>query len=273
MNAALDKAPYDEDQAAVHIEANLQGLWTLVGQYPDRRFFDDGHLTWVTSYPLSWPNLIYNPRLSGLDPDTYLLPLVEKIRRREAPATWVFGRVPCPPEFLARLPVYGFTPLLTRATLALDLATLNDPDLHVPGLTIRRITKPDDLSRWLPIASAAFMEGRDMGRDVFREHLLPSPALRFYLAELAGQAVGTAALFLHNGVAGLHLVGVLERFRRRGIATQVTVHALREARTLGYSMAVLKASSLGENIYRRLGFMDSFRLSLYTWEGPDHART
>jgi hypothetical protein len=41
---------------------------------------------------------------------------------------------------------------------------------------------------------------------------------------------------------------------------------LLRARELGYQIGVLQASQMGYNVYRRLGFQDFGKLSLYLWD-------
>ena len=256
---------FDPRSAIEHIEGNLFGFWTFCGQHKDRVLFDDGHVTWVSSRPYAMPNLIFNLRLDGVDLDRYLSGVVESIRQERCPRVWIRASSDGPPGLYERLAALGFVEIARRPTMAIDLQRLRRPADPLAGLALAPLGGDGELDEWMSIASACFMGGRDMGRDLFARHLLPSPNVRIYLARLDGVAVGTALLFFHGGVAGLHLVGVRESHRRRGIAARLTVHALDDASRLGYRAAVLKASNLGENIYRRLGFQDFSRLILYEW--------
>lgn len=252
------------DEAPERIEANMRSLWAFAGHGPDRTYHDDGHLTWVSSGSYAWPNLIFQPRLTGVDLDPYLAEVCGRIRAGQMPRLWVRGHDEGPPGLYERLVEHGFREVGRRPTLALDLTGFRAELEPLPGLAVAPVGSPADLDAWLSIVSGSFVGGRDMGRAVFAEHLLPSPRCRLYLARLGGEAVGTALMWCDAGVAGLHLVGVPESWRRRGIAARVTAHALREGAALGYKVATLKASPLGENIYRRLGFQDYSRLILYS---------
>ncbi len=90
--------------------------------------------------------------------------------------------------------------------------------------------------------------------------------LRLYLARLAGVPVAVSQLFLGAGIAGIYCVGTLPEARRQGIGAAVTHAALADARALGYNMAVLGASEMGEPVYRRLGFVACGGLAEYVWE-------
>jgi predicted acetyltransferase len=48
----------------------------------------------------------------------------------------------------------------------------------------------------------------------------------------------------------------------------MTLHAMHTARQAGYRIAVLTASPMGVNIYRRLGFYECCTISTYAWSPP-----
>ena len=258
---------FEPTTAIEHIEGNLYGFWRFCGAYEDRILFADGRLTWVSSHPYAMPNLIFDPRLEGVDLDEYLPGLVTRIRQGDCPKTWVRGHDDGPPGLYERLAGLGFVEVARRPTMAISLRHPQCELEPIQELIIHQLHGEADLDEWLSIVSTCFMAGRDPGRELFARHLLPSDRIALYLARLHGTAVGTALVFLDGRVAGLHLVGVSEPYRRRGIAARLTLRALADATRAGYRAAVLKASQLGESIYRRLGFLGFSRLMLYEWKG------
>jgi ribosomal protein S18 acetylase RimI-like enzyme len=84
-----------------------------------------------------------------------------------------------------------------------------------------------------------------------------------FVAALNGEPLGHAVVFCGAGVAGVFDVGVVRRARGRGIGKAVTVAALRHAARLGYRYAVLQASGEGELLYRKIGFEEACRISLW----------
>ena len=78
-----------------------------------------------------------------------------------------------------------------------------------------------------------------------------------FAAWLDGKVVGQSRLNLTTGelgVAGLFDVSVVPGARNQGIGKALTLAACQLARSLGCRHALLNASSMGESVYRRLGF-------------------
>jgi len=94
------------------------------------------------------------------------------------------------------------------------------------------------------------------------------PVGPFYLARLDGQPVATFALFCAAGVAGICEVCTIPSARGQGIGAAITLAPLLDGRAMGYRIAVLQASQMGEPVYRRLGFAAYCTLDAYCWRPP-----
>jgi GNAT superfamily N-acetyltransferase len=91
----------------------------------------------------------------------------------------------------------------------------------------------------------------------------PEAPFRHYVGRLHGLPVACSTLFLGSDVAGIYDVAVVPEVRRQGIGRAITLAPLREARALGYRYAVLGATEMGFDVYRRLGFRECCTLGLY----------
>ncbi len=88
--------------------------------------------------------------------------------------------------------------------------------------------------------------------------------LKLFVGFYEGMPVATSALFLQDNVAGVWDVTTLPKFRRKGIGTDMTFHALKYAKDLcNCKVGVLTASSDGESVYRKIGFrkIKEFRIA------------
>jgi ribosomal protein S18 acetylase RimI-like enzyme len=145
-------------------------------------------------------------------------------------------------------------------------------DLAAPtGLAIRNVGDAGALQDYRRAWIEGFEEPEEVA-DAFGAVYLAlgfggeSP-MRHYVAFLDGSPVATASLFLGDRVSELFSVATVPGARRLGIGSAIAVAALRAAVSLGYKVATLHASEMGTNIYRRLGFRELAKVSVYTWPG------
>ena len=161
------------------------------------------------------------------------------------------------------------------AEMAVDLSTLPDELPAQPGLQIVRVNDEHALKQWIYIASIGFKikeKFENTWYDFFAGAIF-NQKFRTYLALLDGKPVGTSQLFLSQGVAGIYNVTSLPEVRGQGIGSAMTLVPLLKAREMGYQIGVLQASQKGYNVYRRLGFQDFGKLSLYLWENDCGSQT
>ena len=162
--------------------------------------------------------------------------------------------------------------LTFRESFAVEMAVdLNKLSEHIqPHDDLRIISVEDNetLKKWIHVASVGFgmhPEVENIWYDFFAETVFDNP-FRTFLALLNGIPVGTSQLFTSGGVAGIYNVACIPKARGQGIGAAVTLAPLLAARERGYHVGVLQASSKGYNVYRRLGFEDFGKLSVFLWE-------
>ncbi len=86
-----------------------------------------------------------------------------------------------------------------------------------------------------------------------------------FVAEYAGQPVGTATTCLFDSVAWIAMVLVDEPFRGRGIGSRLMEHVLDYLNHRQVSTIRLDATPLGRRVYQKLGFVCQYDLT--RWEG------
>ncbi len=99
------------------------------------------------------------------------------------------------------------------------------------------------------------------GGAAVADHRLLGAHLRLLVGYHGDQPVATAGACTANGVVEIDWVATLPTHRRQGIGAAMTAAA---ASTAPAQPAVLLASDDGHNLYRRLGFADLLRLTI--WE-------
>ena len=253
------------------IKANFENFHYCLGRSPSVELSIGRYLTWfVTNMPDHFMNLVVCTDL----PDDGIHELIgntlahfRSLNIRKI--TWLTEDGPLATEIRKHLLAYGSTfQEAFSQEMAVDLMALPE-DLPFPtGLEIVPVEQGEILQQWIHTASIGFEvpeEYEKVWYDFFVEAVL-DPPFRSYLALLHGQPVATSQLFLSAGVAGIYNVTCLPEARGQGIGAAITLAPSLAARRLGYRIGILQASDLGYRVYRRLGFQDFGRRSIFLCE-------
>lgn len=239
--------------------------------------WDHGSADGITWYHSGQRNTERNAVVRAhLPPEGNPVAMIAAARERVSPngEPWTWWD---PPPAVARLlPETGLRLNSQDTGMAADLTQV-PASVEAPAvLTVERVRDDAKALTW----RLAFRAANELPLDIptTREYIVEvlrglAPAgyderepLRLYMAKLGGAPVAVAQLFTGAGVAGIYCVATLPQLRRQGIGAAVTHAALADARALGYNMAVLGASQMGEPVYRRLGFVACGVLAEYVWE-------
>jgi ribosomal protein S18 acetylase RimI-like enzyme len=100
----------------------------------------------------------------------------------------------------------------------------------------------------------------------FRRAVQEAANGRFFAQRVEGRLAGLCELYLVDGAAQVEHVDTLEEFRGRGIARNVVLRAVHEARAAGAGLVVIGADleDWPIELYRRLGFDDVGRTRAFT---------
>jgi GNAT superfamily N-acetyltransferase len=253
------------------IQANWEAYHYCLAQSPNVELSIGRYLTWLmTDLPDHFMNLVVCTQLppNGVDEivDNALAHFRSmKIRR----LSWLAREGTQTIELNNALLANDLTFRESFATeMAVDLSLLHETLSASQGLKIIAVENEYTLRQWIQVASIGFRISRQfeqVWQDLFAD-VICNPQYRTYLALLNGKPVGTSQLFLSGGVAGIYNVSCIPEARGQGIGSAITLAPLLEARQMGYQVGILQASKGGYNAYRRLGFQDYGKLSLYLWE-------
>lgn len=88
---------------------------------------------------------------------------------------------------------------------------------------------------------------------------------KHYLAYVEGKPVGVATLISLKKTGGIFSVGTLKEYRRRGIGTTLTVHAVLDSMKDGNNLHTLQAEKGGnaERLYKKIGFEVDHTISYF----------
>jgi ribosomal protein S18 acetylase RimI-like enzyme len=148
------------------------------------------------------------------------------------------------------------------------------PAIEIPGLSIERVERGADVER-----ARAFLETQRRGFDPHDTTALPAAEVERvlgrlkgeigFLALLDGQPAGAGMLMSPlDGIAELTGVATLVPFRRRGIATALTAHAVQAAFARGVEVVCLTAEDeRAGRVYSRIGFVPAGTMLAYRSRG------
>jgi len=253
------------------IKANWEAYHYCLAQSPNVELSIGRYLTWLmTNLPDHFMNLVVCNQLppEGVD-DLVASVLVHFRSMNIRKLSWLTHENVPSAEINKVLLAHGLTFRDAFATeMAVDLSLLPDCLPTHPGLRIVPVDGEHVLKQWIHVASIGFRIDESFEKvwfDFFADAIFDT-RFQTYLALLDGKPVATSQLFLSEGVAGIYNVSCIPDARGQGIGSAVTLAPLLEARQMGYRIGILQASKGGYNVYRRLGFQDYGKLSVYLWE-------
>ena len=124
------------------------------------------------------------------------------------------------------------------------------------GVELRQLDTDEQAEEYWRIAKSSYASN-GFPPEVFRYEDgagLRADNIAAFLAYLDGEAVGIAMTLVSHGVAGIFWVGTLESARGKGIGRAVAAAATNAGFDLGADVASLQASTMGEPIYRAMGY-------------------
>jgi GNAT superfamily N-acetyltransferase len=253
------------------IRANWENYHYCLGRSPAVELSVGKYLTWlVTNMPDHFMNLVVCTELPPEGMDRLIDDALNHFKTLNIKRlSWLTEEGLPAMQVKKYLEAHGLTFSESFATeMAADLMNLREYLAMPVDLSIVTVEGEETLRKWIHVASIGFnvpVEFEGTWHEFFAEAACASP-FRTYLAFLNGKPVATSQLFTSAGVAGIYNVTCLPEARGQGIGTAVVLAPLLAAREMGYRVGILQASSMGYNVYRRIGFQDFGKLSLYLWE-------
>jgi ribosomal protein S18 acetylase RimI-like enzyme len=159
----------------------------------------------------------------------------------------------------------GFEASVRMPGMAVTPAELREPDL--PDLQVLRVETADGLAQALAVGAAGFGISPDLAASVYSLEVAALDGMRYYLARVDGVDVATAAGCTIGDAVTIFSVATAPEHRGKGYGSAITAHAVRDGFNAGAEFAALQSSTMGESVYRRLGFRELETYVLYTVSG------
>lgn len=240
----------------MHLEniENLKSLWTLVASKTDShyqgRWFDYSYAKGIY-----WPNRLWFKEKVAVE----ILEEAKAILKGKG--LTVPNWFPIESESKVRLEAYGFSLLYEQTGMSLNL---NKEIKAVAEVNLIRVQSKDEGSLWSTLFNQSF--GYVISKDTITrtcDHLL------YFTAFFKGIAVGTAILHVTDGIAGIHAMGIIPTWQRKGLGKSLMINLLGYAQSIEAKTAELQASEAGKKLYLNLGFKSHSIIQNYSLMGKE----
>ena len=182
--------------------------------------------------------------------DTMIDRALGYFRARDFDCAFTLSPMDRPADLPGRLKRRGFTLALQAVAMACDRAA----QPVAPGSVEIEEPDPGRYGIWANTMCRSFDFPDDVG--ALGRKVLDIPEVRLYLANVEGEAAGTALLYSRYGMGCVDFVGTLPQHRRKGVASSLTARAVADSQAMGNRWTVLEvaADSAAERVYKRIGF-------------------
>lgn len=226
---------------------NLYEFWEYIGKTMNRLVEKD-HYKCVSMFDSDWPNRIFS--LGKID----MSKIIELSQQKLLPNTIT---IPQPNSLGDHL----HTKLLFKQrNMALDLKKVKK--IFKNDTNIKQIRTREDAFKFAKTASAAF--GYKVDGHVACSISKDTSKIQLFNYLKHNECLGCGIVFFDsNNNAGLHMIGTMPNARGKGIGNKLTEKLLYVAKSNNNKYCVLNASTMGENIYKELGFVSFRELETY----------
>jgi GNAT superfamily N-acetyltransferase len=253
------------------LNANLaQFLATVMTHLPGAEVHHGSDLLWCITDTNFWLfNSLVPLRLAKEDMETAVAAARDRAVSRQVESIWWVSPSALDDGFGPILEANGFVGGGGPPAMAIDLTTLQSDQTLPEGFEIKQVLTEAMLEQWIDVMMNGYPLP-DLCRQpmhvAFRNYGLGSDFnMRHYLGYFDGRPVTCSTLVLADGVAGIYDVATLPEARGRGLGGHVTRQPLDQAKAEGYRVGMLQSSSMGHNVYLRIGFEDVFQYQMYLW--------
>jgi GNAT superfamily N-acetyltransferase len=233
---------------------------------------NDHYKSIISKVPFSKGNQVYLAQLDTQNVNEVISHIINTYNKRRMPFSWYVGPLSEPKNLGDCLLNHGLKFSESYPCMACDLKNVNEDFSYPMKLEIKLVQKEESMREWSKTVLLGF-NGKAAPDEIDLTYKIESSigykedTGRFrYLAYLNGEAIGTSMLTLNSGVAGIHGVSTIPHERGKGIGTLMSLFTLKEAKRKGYFVGILRASRMGINVYKKIGFQEYCHVDVYNWD-------
>ena len=253
------------------VEGNFAEEMACFGRsLPGGMLYQDEELTWFLTGPAG-PNGILLTNFTH-DEQDYIdnridetLDLFRAHQVREI--GWRIGPTSNPPDLANYLEIHALSHKATTTCMIMQMTENYMSTFQTENIEIREVLTSNELQIKCAVEQVGFGASEQMAQNYYQTYMQskfgPNTCWHHYIGWQDGQAIAAAAVLLHQGVAGIYGIATLPEKRRKGVATVMMQHILREIARLSYTLVTLSSTEMSHGLYRRFGFQDYCQLHHY----------
>lgn len=248
------------------IEDNLFKFSLCLGNTEEGCIYNGEDIKWVYTGGKS-TNRIFPLQLNEGNIDERLSKVLDRFKAWNASANLYVSSGTYPKNIEEHLLEHGKVYAGKWAGMAIDINGFSRDIRKTPDIKIVKADDSETIKIWSKTTGISFSVSQKIMGDMQKLYVALGSKNRdrlfYYMGLKNGIPAATALLFKDGNIAGLYMVGTLPEARGYGIATDMVVHALKEAALMGCSVAILQASQMGKGVYDKIGFKEYCTIDIY----------
>lgn len=263
IDMILDRGAMDEGSCVVSNEM-AQYFLTVDGQ--QGTYVLEGASASSVRAPHADRNRIFRARFTSESADDEIERLLQPFRQHAVPVTWYVDACSRPHDLATRLTSHGLELRYFWTGMIHSLTDLTGIEKTPSDMAVVEAVTAGEREQWMQVILDGFelTQFHDL-EIILTETGILSGRWHRLMAVQNRTPVGGALLFLGDGVAGLHWLGVPQMFRKRGAGVLLTEEALVRSARMGYSHLALQANPEVVSLYSRLGFDRVGDIAVFDW--------
>ena len=211
-------------------------------------------------------NAVYNTHLKSENHDQRIREVVAQYMSRSDVMSWWVGGLCTPDNIGETLIELGFNPV-KLCGMAMNLYSW-EPDTEVAtDLEINRVLENKELFEffklWVEALGDTEQALRLLKKFYGNKPYGPEDQLTYFTGYIDSELVAISAIRYFESNCMITYVGCKENHRKNGYGRVMTIAALKEAKKRGIQYAILHATELGSSMYRKIGFEDYNKSTIY----------
>ena len=231
---------------------NLTSIWLLTGKAFNAQQTISGFET--VNIPFSeWPNRIWDQQQAMCSDKSHIVKeIIQKINPSMAFTEWKEL------DENDSADAYGLKLKNEQIGMSLCLKDYIIQQTDGSSVDFIRITDKTNAKQWSDLFLQSF------------GYLIPDEVIygikdqvEFYNLEYEKHLVGTVMIYKLDNSIGIHSLGIITEFRKKGLAEKVMNAVLIKAQKENLDYVHLQSSPMGINLYKKLGFKELFKMYNY----------